>query len=112
MNPLNKIQNYATALDLKHVTKMMPTNTHTTTPSLKPVFSTKLHPNPEIYLTYIQTHNNQGSILLQHVLNAQVVNALSKDIKDSRKLNISETIQEMLNELLNTQEEPQTNVES
>lgn len=100
MNPLNKIQTYATNLKLNHITRMRPTDTNTTTPSLLPVFSTKLHPNPEIYLTYVQTGHNYGTILLQHVRNSTVIQAITRDIKESRKLNIPETIQDILNELL------------
>lgn len=100
MNPLNKIQTYATNLNLNHITRMRPTNVKTATPSLLPVFSTKLHPNPEIYLTYVQTAYHEGTILLQHMHNSTIIQAVTKDIKESRKLNIPTLIQEMLNELL------------
>ena len=116
MEPLNKLQNYATAQHLKYVTVMQATNTKTSTPSIRPVFTAQLSDNANIFITYIQTTLNDGTLLVQHINpnNKTIIQALSKDITNNRKLNITHTIQEMINDLFQAEQEthPQADAES
>lgn len=104
MQPLHKVEDYAKQNNIKYKIQMRKDRT-LVPPQIQPVISMQL--TPDLFLAYMQDNINAGTILIQHVRNAQVIQALFREIKDSRKLSIENEIILMREEILNKQEQTQ-----
>lgn len=64
MEPLNKIQDYAKNLQIKHTTQMYCSYAKQ---SIYPVFSAQIKKDPDIFICYTQIQQTSGNLIIQHI---------------------------------------------